>query len=107
MKKDIQYILIPLIKDALVDLGIDKDFARDFYLDLPTDARFGDLSCNIAMRLSKEVKKSPRDLGLQIVEALRKHLDKAKLSDYIKEIKVEGAGFMNFYLADKDRKSVV
>jgi arginyl-tRNA synthetase len=101
MKKDIQYILIPLIKDALVDLGIDKDFARDFYLDLPTDARFGDLSCNIAMRLSKEVKKSPRDLGLQIVEALRKHLDKAKLSDYIKEIKVEGAGFMNFYLADK------
>jgi len=100
MKKDIQYLLIPIIKDALRDLGLDKELnTLDFYLDLPTDERFGDLSCNIAMRLSKQVRKSPRDLGLEIIGAVTTHIKNSNLKDYIKEIKVEGAGFINFYLA--------
>jgi arginyl-tRNA synthetase len=102
MKKDIQYLLIPIIKDALRDLGLDKEpNTLDFYLDLPTDQRFGDLSCNIAMRLSKQVRKSPRDLGLEIIGAVTTHIKNCNLKDYIKEIKVEGAGFINFYLAEK------
>jgi arginyl-tRNA synthetase len=101
MKKDIQYLLIPIIKNALEDLGLDKEAPKDFYLDLPTEARFGDLSCNIAMRLAKQVKKSPRDLGLEIIGCLLSHIKISGLKDYIKEIKVEGAGFINFYLAEK------
>jgi arginyl-tRNA synthetase len=101
MKKDIQYLLLPVIKDALKDLGFDKDAGGDFYLDLPTDARFGDLSCNIAMRLAKQVKKSPRDLGLEIIASLKNRIEKSDLKDYIKDIKVEGSGFINLYLSEQ------
>ncbi|MCX5705680.1 MAG: arginine--tRNA ligase [Candidatus Omnitrophica bacterium] len=100
MNKDIQYLLIQLIKEALKDCGLDHESVEKFYLDLPTDSRFGDLSCNVAMRLAKLAKKSPRDVGLEIICALTKRLEKSELKNYIKEVKVEGAGFINFYLAE-------
>lgn len=98
MKKNIQDILILVIKEALKDLGFSDE---EPLLDLPQDNRFGDFSTNIALKLSKSVKKSPRDVAVSVIEATKVALGKHSALDLVKDIKVEGPGFINFYLSDK------
>jgi arginyl-tRNA synthetase len=73
MKRNIQDLLIVLIEDSLRALGVDRDFNEDLYLDFPTDGRFGDLSTNIALRLSKQLKKSPAEIANKIVETINQN----------------------------------
>ncbi len=101
MKENIQELLIKLIKTALKELNLENALADELYLDIPADSRFGDLSTNVAMRLSKALKKPPRDLAGALIETINKIGIEYSLKDYIKEIKVEGAGFINFYLEPK------
>ncbi len=101
MKKNIQEELIAIIKIALKDLRIDSKLIQDFYLDLSTDERFGDLSVNIALKLSKVLKKPPLEIAGNITEAIKIRLQKSALKNYVKEVKAEGAGFINFYLENK------
>jgi len=101
MKDNIQNLLIPIIKNSLNKFSADKieDFAIS--LDFPTDTRFGDLSTNVALRLAKQVKKPPVQVAAQIIGEIKQELEKTLLKDYIKEVRVEGAGFINFYLENK------
>lgn len=101
MKEDIQDLLITAIRKSLGALGIDKVFNEEIYLDLPTDARFGDLSANVALRLKKTLNKPPVSIANDIIKAIRPHLEEPQLKGCIKEIKVQGAGFINFYLDEK------
>ncbi len=101
MKTNIQDLLITAIKSSLGDLKLDKIYNEDMYLDFPKDSRFGDFSSNIALKLSKLTNKSPHETAQIIVDGIKPHLEKGLLSAYLKEVKVEGAGFINFYLSDK------
>lgn len=101
MKENIQENIIQLIRESLKGLGIDDASFEDLRLDFPQDSRFGDLSTNIAMRLSKLFKKPPREVALNLVALINSGLGKSCLKDYIKEVKVEGVGFINFYFNDK------
>ena len=101
MKENIQQTLVKVIKDSLKDLNLDKAYSEEPYLDFPTDTRFGDLSTNLALRLSKLLKKSPQIIAKEIAQVLKKHLEKIPAKIYIKEIRAEGAGFINFYLHEK------
>ncbi|MCX5706691.1 MAG: arginine--tRNA ligase [Candidatus Omnitrophica bacterium] len=101
MKKNIQKELIKLIDQGLVGLNADSNILDDLYLDLPTQERFGDLSTNIALRLSKTLKKSSRQIADLIIEKLKRDILRSSLKDYISEIKAEGAGFINFYFSER------
>lgn len=68
------------------------------YLEYPKERKFGDFSTNIAMRLTKELKRPP----LQIAADLVKEMNWSK--DDIDEIKIEKPGFINFYIS---RSSVI
>jgi len=70
------------------------------YLDIPQDSRFGDLTTNVAMQLSRQLKKPPREIAAGLINCIQKNLPASPLKDYIREIKVEGAGFINFYFND-------
>lgn len=94
-----QDTLITCIQTALARLGWQQD-SRDIYLDLPQDSRYGDLSSNVALRLSRQLKKSPLEIANLIIPEIKKELDKGPLGHYIKDIKVEGGGFINFYFND-------
>jgi arginyl-tRNA synthetase len=63
-------------------------------LEPPTDPRFGDFTCNAAMRLAKQLGKPPRALAEELAQAIRTagfpHLAKAE---------VAGAGFLNLTAA--------
>jgi len=100
MRKDIQELLIPIIKNALRDLDLQEKDKEVLCLDIPQDIRFGDLSTNIALRLSKTTAKSPYEIATALTDKIKKYLKKSILRNYIKEVRAEGAGFINFYLSN-------
>jgi len=95
MKENIQELLSQLIKDALKEM----QSCEEPCLDLSSDERFGDFSTNIALRLSKPLNKSPREVATGLLACINKILENNLLKDYISEIKIEGAGFINFYIS--------
>jgi len=100
MHKDILEELIALVSRSLAGLGLLEDHKEAISLDLPSDNRFGDFTTNIALKLSKQLKKPPREVANQIVEAIQKEITGTDLKDLITQVKVEGAGFINFYLKE-------
>jgi arginyl-tRNA synthetase len=99
MTKNVVELLISIIKDEVEAAYPDELRQEDLYLDIPSDNRFGDLSTNIALKLSRLTKKSPFDI-INLAK-IKQNIEKSDLKDYVKEVKVEGAGFINFYLSDK------
>jgi arginyl-tRNA synthetase len=77
---------LPELAAAAADLPIDTTVERT------RDASHGDFACNVAMRLAKPARKSPRDIANSIVEALGDNALVAK-------VEIAGPGFINFYLS--------
>lgn len=100
MHKAVQEELIALVSRSLAQLGWLKGYQEAISLDFPTDNRFGDFTTNIALKLSKELKKPPRLIATQLSESIQKEIDSTGLKDLITQVKVEGAGFINFYLKE-------
>jgi arginyl-tRNA synthetase len=100
MKNDIQDSLRDIIKKALKDLGLEDVLPHDKKLEFFLSSGFGDISNNIALKLASLIQKPPQSVSKDIVEAINKSLAKP-LKDYVKEVKAEGAGFINFYLNEK------
>ena len=71
MRKNIQDLLLSIIKNSLSDLDLDKFYPGGLFLDLPSDPRFGDLSTNIAMQLARATKKSPHEVALNLLANIK------------------------------------
>jgi len=101
MQKNIQSLLVAAINSSLEKLDLRDSAGEEIIIDLPSDNRFGDLSTNIALKLSRKIKRSPLELANSIIAGLKSYLKENCLKDYIQEIKTEGPGFINFYLKDE------
>ena len=75
------------IKDALVKCNIGD---TEITIEVPKDDKNGDYSSNIAMQLTRTLKKNPREIAEMIKENIE--------FDEIDKIEIAGPGFMNFYL---------
>lgn len=101
MKNVIQELLISVIEKSLRELKLPCK-EQFIYLDLPQDERFGDLSTNIALKLCRLQKKSPLEIAKILAETIKGISgDEPGLKNYIKEIKAEGKGFINFYFKEQ------
>lgn len=69
--------------------------------DVPKSAEYGDLSSNAAMILSKKLKKNPRIIAQEIIDAL--NLD----SSIINKTEIAGPGFINFFFAPSATAEIV
>ncbi|MCM8800461.1 MAG: arginine--tRNA ligase [Candidatus Omnitrophica bacterium] len=98
MVKDIQELLIPIIKKAIINLGLNIE-KKNILLEIPKDSRFGDLYTNVAMQLTKDINKPINEIARFLVEEIKRDLEDTPLKGYIKEVKVEGKGFINFYFS--------
>jgi len=67
---------------------------KRFSLAPPKNSEFGDLSTNISLLITKELKISPMEIGQTIMKNLNKNLP-----DYISEITLTEPGFINFKIA--------
>lgn len=85
-----------------IDLGREKSILSltelpMFTLEVPKDKKNGDYATNIAMVISKNEKKNPRELAGILVDLFKEVSD----SSYISKIEIAGPGFINMYLTDK------
>lgn len=79
------------VNDALTKMGAGK---VELVFERPKEEKFGDLSTNAAMLLSKELKKNPRGIANEIISNM-------ELPDpFIKEVNIAGAGFINFFISN-------
>ena len=88
---------------AVKALGFDLS-ENEVKLEHPTDLTLGDYASNVAMtmarrgELAKEERRDPKDLAEQIKNQIL--VSDSEGVKKIKEIKIAGPGFINFYLAD-------
>ncbi len=89
-----KHIVAELIDTALAELPDLAEVAvpAAATVERTRDASHGDFASNIAMRLAKPARKSPRDIATSIVEALSD-------SDAIDRVDIAGPGFINFHLS--------
>lgn len=65
-------------------------------LDAPKNKEFGDFSTNIAMQLSKELKKNPLEIAEELVEKFQNNQNLKDLG--VVKIEAVRPGFINFYI---------
>jgi len=78
--------------------------ATDVLLERPKVASHGDVACNIAMKLAKSVRRNPRQLAEQVVQAL---LTQPQAASLIASAEVAGAGFINMCLTAASHQAVL
>lgn len=88
----VQSYLKPKIEQALQKLNFP---ITDYQFDRPKLDEHGDLSINLPMLLANELKQNPRQIAEKIVGALEVE------PDWIKEVKIAGPGFINFFFSTK------
>ena len=87
-----------IIKDAINQIlksEYEIDSYEDIIIEIPKDNSHGDYSSNVAMRIVKQVRKSPKIIAENIAKLLREK------SDIFTEVSVAGPGFINFRLNQK------
>ncbi len=85
MKETIQKSISKALKD-IYDITIEP---KDIHLERPQNESHGDWATNVAMKLSKEIKKSPPDIAKMVVNKL----DTQNLG---LDTHIAGPGFINF-----------
>ncbi len=90
MKRHIEAIVREALTDA-IEAGLLKvRSVPAFTLDVPSDPAFGDLACNVAMLLAREVGKPPRAIADLLIARLR------DVNGWFAAVEVAGPGFINF-----------
>lgn len=81
------------ILKEIIDKALEKDNIENtsYIIEVPNDKKNGDFSTNVAMELTKVLRKNPRDIANDIVTNIEK-------SNIIDRIEIAGPGFINFYL---------
>ena len=95
LKKIISDLLLQAAQTLIADTS-----TLSIILERPKSAEHGDFASNIAMQLAKPLKQNPR----AIAEALMKALPQ---SEYIAKVEIAGAGFINFFLNNQTKQTIV
>ncbi len=74
---------------------------KSVILSVPNQKGHGDLSTNIAMLLTKELKKNPREIATEIIDNLDYD------SSIIEKIEIAGPGFINFSFSIKFLSKII
>jgi arginyl-tRNA synthetase len=69
-------------------------------LERPKQEAHGDYACNLAMQLSRRLKRNPRELAEELIAALPK-------SDWLQKAEIAGPGFINFYVLPAAKQQVL
>ena len=89
---NIEEKIVNVITQILTDkYGITADEGM-VMIEIPKDNGNGDYSTNIAMRLTKVLKRRPQEIAEEVREELLKRLD------FVDDIQIAGPGFINFWL---------
>lgn len=80
--------IIELLKNSLAKLNVGE---IDVYVETPKSVENGDFSSNVAMQLTKILRKNPRIIAEEIIEKLDD-------VDFVEKVEIAGPGFINFFV---------
>ena len=88
----------------IVQKGVQKAFdlsldVADIVIETPKNKDHGDFSTNVAMQLTRQLKRNPREIATELIEQLD--------SDQITSAEIAGPGFINFILSKTRFSEVV
>jgi arginyl-tRNA synthetase len=92
MKRIVADILTNALNRLEELAGAAGDLAIESTIERTRDPQHGDFATNIAMRLAKPARRSPREIAAAIVDALDD-------SDMVARVEIAGPGFINFHLS--------
>jgi arginyl-tRNA synthetase len=90
--------LSELFAQALREVAPGQEAA--ILIERPKQAAHGDYSCNLAMQLSKQLRKPPREIAQALIAALPQ-------SAVVGKVEIAGAGFINVFIAAAAKQEVV
>jgi arginyl-tRNA synthetase len=93
-----------LFQAALVPILAGSGLSANVVLERPRDPAHGDIACNIAMQLAKQLKLNPRELATQIVAAV---LADPAGRGLVESADIAGPGFINLRVAAAAKQAVV
>jgi len=96
--------IVALFQAALAPILAGTDLVPNVVLERPRDPSHGDIACNIAMQLAKQLKTNPRELATRLVAALQAEPGAQGL---IESLDIAGPGFINLRVAAAAKQSVV
>ncbi len=99
MKDALQQLISQAIQ-SLIDndsLAVDMPLIK---IDRTRDKSHGDFAANVAMLLAKPARKNPREIASMIIDALPD-------SEFVEKVEIAGPGFINFYVSNDSRQSVI
>jgi len=94
--------LLGALADALAELAPGHAPAAAF--ESPRQAAHGDLACTAAMQLAKPLRRSPRELAQQLVDALAR---RSPVRRWVEAMEIAGPGFINLRLTAAAKQTVV
>jgi len=93
-----------LFQAALAPVLAGTEVTANIVLERPRDPSHGDVACNIAMQLAKQLKMNPRELATRLVDAL---LANPARNGLIDSADIAGPGFINLRVSAAAKQSVV
>lgn len=94
--------ILQIIQNAIAPLLMGSGLTPNIILERPRDPSHGDIACNIAMQIAKQLKKNPRELAQIVVASLL-----AQNSTLIETAEIAGPGFINIRLASSAKQAIV
>ena len=76
-------------------------------VDIPSDKLHGEFSCNVALQLSRLLKKSPLLIAQELKPRIEELLRNCSLQGQISKVEIKAPGFINFYLSSQGFFSVL
>ncbi len=105
MFSDIRQQLQGIISESL---NIFSDLVHPpILIDAPSDKQHGEFSCNIALQLSRLLKKNPMVIAQELTPRIGELLKAHPLNNSISKLEIKAPGFINFYLSPKGFYSVL
>jgi arginyl-tRNA synthetase len=93
----VKKLIINLIENACHKISIDLN-ENEIQIDRPKSLEHGDYSSNIALQISKRLKKNPRE----VADILINEMD---YQTYFEKLELAGPGFINFFLNSSGKAS--
>ncbi len=86
-----------------IEAAVKLDYLKKVSLifEVPKQESHGDLSCNAAMLLTRELKKNPRKIAQEIINSLE--IDKS----IITKVEIAGPGFINFFFTPEFLNKII
>jgi arginyl-tRNA synthetase len=103
-KQELLAALGAALAEVAAAQGADPSAVPAAAFESPKQAAHGDLAITAAMPLAKALKKNPRELGQQLVDALQRQ---PAVQRWVAALEIAGPGFINLRLAPAAKQAVV